>query len=223
VWFRFTGISKVGGSVPKAGFRPLGLTPPSRFSFQGLNDNRIEASAELRLGCRASGVINSDSPYILSAIFGTGRWRLGNPMVGSTTPSSQSGEATQQEKDLAYDANRSFILIVDDDTELLGLVSRMVELLGYHATVAEDAVDALYYLSKTLYDLVLADYDMPSMNGYQLAQKIKRDHSATKVIVMTAHRQKELIDSLKASDAIDGLLLKPFDLNTLGQTIELVL
>lgn len=146
-------------------------------------------------------------------------------MTGPTIPSSssQSDEVTQQEKDLAHEDRRNFILVVDDDTELLGLVSRMIELLGYNATTAEDAVDALYYLSKTLYKLVLADYDMPSMNGYQLANRIKRDYPGTKVVVMTAHRQKDLIDSLEASDVVDGLLLKPFDLNTLGQAIEMAL
>ena len=115
------------------------------------------------------------------------------------------------------------ILVVDDDLALLGLVSRMVDLLGYHPTEAEDAVDALYYLEKSHYELVIADYDMPSMNGYQLADRIKRDYPGTKVIIMTAHRAGHLIDMLEDSDNIDSLLLKPFDLNRLEEVIDTVL
>ena len=112
------------------------------------------------------------------------------------------------------------ILVVDDDAVVLEMVSRMIELLGYNSTTAEDAVDALYYLTKAHYDLVLVDYDMPSMNGIQLADKIKRNHFDTRVAVMTAHRRKDLIDSLETADVIDGLLIKPFNLDMLGEFIE---
>ena len=114
----------------------------------------------------------------------------------------------------------SRILIVDDDPVLLKLVSSMVASLGYTPDSAGDAMDALYYLNKTQYNLVLTDYHMPSINGYQLADKIKRRSTKTKVFIMTGHFEKSIINMLLASDTVDGLLLKPFNRATLKEKIE---
>lgn len=116
----------------------------------------------------------------------------------------------------------SHILIVDDDPDLLNLVSSMIASLGYTPDSAGDAMDAFYYLNKTHYDLVLTDYHMPSMNGYQLADQIKRRNAGTKVIIMTGHFEKAIINVLLASDTVDGLLLKPFNLATLKEKIEIL-
>jgi CheY-like chemotaxis protein len=115
----------------------------------------------------------------------------------------------------------SRILIVDDNPDILNLVARMATRLGYHPTVAEDGVDALYYLTKGYYDLVITDYDMPFIDGYQLADQIKEKYFGTKVIIMTGHSESDVADLLDGSGIVDGLLLKPFNLKALKEKIDM--
>jgi CheY-like chemotaxis protein len=121
---------------------------------------------------------------------------------------------------LRRDSEASRILIVDDDPNLLKVVSKMASCLGYQPTTATDAVDALYYLTKTPYDVVITDYHMPLMDGYQLADRIKRKFVETKVIIMTGHGDAELVHRFDGSGIVDGLLLKPFNLKTMQEKIE---
>ena len=123
---------------------------------------------------------------------------------------------------LTLDSDASRILIVDDDPVILKLVSKMAARLGYQPTVAEDGVDALYYLTRAHYDLVITDYDMPFIDGFQLADKIKEEHFGTRVIIMTGHREEDAKDMLDGSGIVDGVLLKPFNLKTLKEKIEMV-
>ncbi|MCB2147784.1 MAG: response regulator [Deltaproteobacteria bacterium] len=123
---------------------------------------------------------------------------------------------------LRLDSGASRILIVDDDPAVLELVSKMAARLGYHPTVAEDGVDALYYLTRNRYDLVLTDYEMPFIDGYQLADQIKERHFGTRVIVMTGSCDPDVLDMLDGCGIVDGVLLKPFNLNTLKEKIERV-
>ena len=123
---------------------------------------------------------------------------------------------------LTLDSDASRILIVDADPVVLKLVSKMAARLGFQPTVAEDGVDALYHLTRTHYDLVLTDYDMPFIDGYQLADQIKEKHFGTRVIVMTSSCERDVLDMLDGSGIVDGLLLKPFNLKTLKEKIELV-
>lgn len=120
------------------------------------------------------------------------------------------------------DSEITRILIVDDDPDVLKMVAHMATILGYRPTTAEDAVDALSYLSRMHHDLVLTDYKMPFIDGYQLADRIKKKRSGTKVIIMTGHCDKAFADMLEGSDVVDGLLLKPFNLQTMKEKIECV-
>ncbi len=116
----------------------------------------------------------------------------------------------------------SRILIVDDDPDLLKLVSKMAARVGYRTTMAENALDALDHLTRSHYGLVLTDYNMPFMDGYQLAGQIKRKHFGTKVIIMTGNIQQYLGCRPDDSGIVDSVLLKPFSLKKMQQTIELV-
>jgi CheY-like chemotaxis protein len=121
------------------------------------------------------------------------------------------------------DSDASRILIVDDNPDILMLVSKMATHLGYRPTIAENGVDALSYLTKGHFDLVITDYNMPFMDGYQLADHIKEKHFGTKVIIMTGHSESDVVDLLDGSGIVDGLLLKPFSMNTMKTKIEMAI
>ncbi len=147
----------------------------------------------------------------------------GLPQASEAFHTSIDDPSAQSADGLALDSDASRILIVDDDPVILKLVARMAASLGYHPTIAEDGVDALYYLNKAHYDLVITDYDMPFIDGYQLADQIKERHFGTRVIIMTGHCEKEIEDLLDGSGIVDGLLLKPFNLKSLKEKIEMAI
>lgn len=138
-----------------------------------------------------------------------------HPALPDDRPARLTGKAE-------VDANAGRVLIVDDDPGVLALVSKMATSIGYHPTIAEDAVEALSCLAKGRYDLVITDYDMPFIDGYQLADQIKEKHVGTRVIIMTGHCTSEVTDMLNGSAIVDGLLLKPFNLKTMQEKIEMV-
>ena len=155
-------------------------------------------------------------------------WHGSEPWTDARLPASSEpfhplldGHPAPPADELTLDSDVSRILIVDHDPGILTLVSKMAACLGYRPTTAEDAVDALYYLSKAHYDLVITDYDMPFMDGYQLADQIKEKHFGTRVIIMIGHCERDVADMLDGSGIIDGLLLKPFNLKTMQEKIEL--
>ena len=113
------------------------------------------------------------------------------------------------------------VLVVDDDAECLKLVSKMVSHLGDQPTMAFNGADALDHLFHANYDLVITDYEMPILDGGQLADQIKKRYMGTRIIMMTGHWEGD-VDNLLGAGVVDGLLFKPFSLNTLQQKIKLV-
>jgi CheY-like chemotaxis protein len=112
------------------------------------------------------------------------------------------------------------ILIVDDDPTILMLVSSMVRHLGYRPKTALNGMDALFHLGRSGFKLIITDYEMPLMNGLDLARQIKMKLMDTLVIIMTGNQDDDLVSDIEASGVVAGLLLKPFNLNTLRETIE---
>ncbi len=69
-------------------------------------------------------------------------------------------------------------------------------------------------------DVVLLDYRMPKKNGMQVAKEILRLNPKQRIIFASAYVQETLIDSVKQLRHVVELLQKPFELDTLVNTIE---
>jgi CheY-like chemotaxis protein len=113
------------------------------------------------------------------------------------------------------------ILIVDGDPGILKVVVKMAQYLGYRATAVLSAADALQALHKTRYAVVIAEYDLPCMRASQLAERIKTKHAGTQVIIMTGRCQAEISGRLGGVGLVNGLLFKPFNLDTMREQIEM--
>jgi CheY-like chemotaxis protein len=144
------------------------------------------------------------------------------PACANPFQPSADGKTAQAANRLRRDSESGRILIVDDDPGILKLVTTMAEHLGFRSTAAIDAMDALYHLSKTPFDMVITDYEMPLMDGFQLADMIKKKYFGTRVILMTGHCERMVADMMEGSDLVDGLLVKPFNLAVMKEKIESV-
>jgi PAS domain S-box-containing protein len=99
------------------------------------------------------------------------------------------------------------VLIVDDDKAVLKSTTRMLDSLGYAAVAAESGGEALRLIaSEPDFDLVLADFAMPEMNGVELARALRTMHPNLPVILVTGYRG---LDALKEFDET-RILQKPY-------------
>ncbi len=115
--------------------------------------------------------------------------------------------------------NQSTILIVDDDADLLKLLTFRLQGAGYRVDSADSAERALAKLSISVPQLVITDLRMGGMDGMALFQNIRKTHPALPVIILTAHGT--IPDAVAATQrGVFGYLTKPFDSKELLLQVE---
>ena len=112
------------------------------------------------------------------------------------------------------------ILVVDDDPEIVTLLSTRLSKRGYKISTAGDGSRALELAKKELPDLVLLDVMMPGKSGWEVARALKQDPATqgVKIMMVTAIGEKtnEITAPIYGADAhID----KPFEFEKLEKMI----
>ena len=110
------------------------------------------------------------------------------------------------------------ILSIDDSRTVRATVKSIVEVIGIDFIEAEDGLEALKVLEEISgnVDLILLDWDMPNMNGYEFLQAVKNDsrYNGIPVIMLTTVSQEEkMIDAIRAG--AKQYITKPFSSETL--------
>jgi two-component system chemotaxis response regulator CheY len=114
------------------------------------------------------------------------------------------------------------ILVVDDFSTMRRIVRNLLKELGYtNADEAEDGVKALQKLKSERFDLVVSDWNMPSMTGIELLKAIRGDEALKHlpVLMITAEARKENIIEAAQAGA-NGYIVKPFTAATLDEKLE---
>ncbi|WP_371134784.1 transporter substrate-binding domain-containing protein [Pseudomonas sp. Q11] len=118
------------------------------------------------------------------------------------------------------------VLVVDDHPANRLLMSQQLEYLGHHYHVAHDGAQGLKAWCEGDFDLVIADCNMPIMNGYELARSIRRheDERALPrctILGFTANAQPE--EKQRCQEAgMDDCLFKPISLSALSRWMKTV-
>jgi two-component system, OmpR family, response regulator CpxR len=97
---------------------------------------------------------------------------------------------------------KKVILCVDDNEQDLSVLKFMLNTNGYRVLAATNGDDAIALFGDNLVDLVLADFNMPQMNGNQLVVKLKQ--LATHVPMMLLGDPQKLNGQIHAADAFVG-------------------
>ena len=111
---------------------------------------------------------------------------------------------------------------MEDDADQRASVPRALETLGYKVVTAENAEDGLdkFKTKKTSIDLIITDYDMPFINGFQFAETLRKI-SPTTPIIMVSGRQFEFNEY--EYENIKTLIVKPYDKITISGAIRTVM
>jgi DNA-binding response OmpR family regulator len=118
------------------------------------------------------------------------------------------------------DENASHLLIVEDNEELLMLMSHLMQ-AKYHIHTATNGEEALLALRSTPVDLVVSDVMMPVMNGYELTKSIKHDETLSHIpVILLTAKTLESDKEEALTIGADGYLAKPFKLGELQLRID---
>ncbi len=116
--------------------------------------------------------------------------------------------------------NRRVMLVQRPSIELQAM-AEMLSVLGYRVIPIEDSAAALLYFGREPCEMVISELGMPQVNGFQLAQWIRRHSPQTRILIMTACCQAEVVDYME-SQVVDGWLFKPFGLVALNHMLQSV-
>jgi PAS domain S-box-containing protein len=79
------------------------------------------------------------------------------------------------------------VLFVDDDVDVLGMTCSLLELLNQRVDGAGKPADALALLERNQYDLLITDYNLPGMDGIELARQAKARQPQLRIVIATGY------------------------------------
>ncbi len=121
-------------------------------------------------------------------------------------------------------SKQASILVVDDDPEIVTMLSMRLTKRGYKVTTANDGHQALEVAKKLMPDIVLLDVMMPGKSGWEVARALKQDPAtqSMKIVMVSAIGEKtnEITAPIYGADAhVD----KPFEFEALERVIASLL
>ena len=104
------------------------------------------------------------------------------------------------------------ILVVDDEENMVHLLTTIFESAGYNVISALSGRDALEILKDNKPDLILLDIMMPEMDGWDVFRKIKKDNKTFSIPIIIITAKKDEIDKVMGVELlkVDGYVTKPF-------------
>ena len=114
------------------------------------------------------------------------------------------------------------ILIVDDAGPVVVLCVNVLQALGYAVKGANRGETAIELMRKEPFDLMVLDYKMPGMTGFEVFPQARALHPEMAVVLVTGHGTPEIISEANRL-GFNAILLKPFTSDELRGTVEKVL
>jgi two-component system chemotaxis response regulator CheY len=124
---------------------------------------------------------------------------------------------------MAVDLSMS-VLVVDDYNTMIRIIRNLLKQLGFeHIDDASDGSMALEKMRVKKYGLVISDWNMEPMTGYDLLKEVRADPnlSQTPFIMITAESKTENVIAAKKA-GVNNYIVKPFNAATLKTKIEAV-
>jgi two-component system chemotaxis response regulator CheY len=116
-------------------------------------------------------------------------------------------------------------LVVDDSKTIRIIIRRILIDLGYEVLEATNGIHALEVIEpeKDMVKLVLADWNMPEMNGLELLKRLRQDPELSSLKVIMVTTETEMSQMASALDAgANEYVMKPFTKDILKEKLELV-
>jgi two-component system, chemotaxis family, chemotaxis protein CheY len=116
------------------------------------------------------------------------------------------------------------VLVVDDQSTMVRIMRRLLEQIGFRdIDDANDGVTALSRMRAKRYGLVVSDWNLETMSGYDFLREVRSDPvlKQTPFILVTADSKMENVVAAKKA-GVNNYILKPFNASTLKAKIDTV-
>ncbi|MFE8698327.1 response regulator transcription factor [Cytobacillus sp. FJAT-53684] len=110
------------------------------------------------------------------------------------------------------------ILVVEDDNDISQLLCSIIKRNGYMPQPAFSGTEALIYLDKQEWDMVLLDLMLPGMTGEEILTKISEQSPVPVIIISAKLEQQTKIEALRSG--ADDYITKPFDIEEVSARID---
>jgi CheY-like chemotaxis protein len=127
-----------------------------------------------------------------------------------------NGDGSRPARLASRSRKSTYVLVVDDDPDVLGSLLEALQSEGYEVQGARDGIDALKCIGRRRPDLIITDLLMPTMTGFELLAALHDDPQLATIptLIITAGRAPA------ASEATGSVVLpKPLDLDRLMRAI----
>ena len=117
------------------------------------------------------------------------------------------------------------VLVVDDYKTMIRIIRNLLKQLGFEdVDEAADGTEALGKMKERRYGLVISDWNMEPMTGYELLKQVRSDSSLSKTpfIMVTAESKTENVIAAKQA-GVSNYIVKPFNAETLKAKMVSVL
>ena len=112
------------------------------------------------------------------------------------------------------------VLLVDDEKEFSEVLSERLESRGFGVETANNGEEALRWIHKTDFDIVLLDVMIPGDNGIEILKEIKRSRPFIHIIMLTGHAKIDTAVWGMELGAYD-YLIKPIEIESLVEKIKM--
>lgn len=116
------------------------------------------------------------------------------------------------------------VLVVDDYKTMIRIIRNLLKQLGFEdVDEAADGKEALAKMKERKYGLVISDWNMEPMTGYELLKEVRGDASLSRTpfIMVTAESKTENVIAAKKA-GVNNYIVKPFNAQTLKGKIDAV-
>ena len=116
------------------------------------------------------------------------------------------------------------VLVVDDYKTMIRIIRNLLKQLGFEdVDEASDGTEALGKMKERRYGLVISDWNMEPMTGYELLKQVRADSGLAKTpfIMVTAESKTENVIAAKKA-GVNNYIVKPFNAQTLKGKVEAV-
>ena len=115
-------------------------------------------------------------------------------------------------------------LVVDDSRAMRGILNKMLGEIGFEVFEAghgREALEVLEEIGKT--ELMLVDWNMPEMNGYDFVCAVRANQSFDNILMMMVTTETEMTQVVKALDAgVNEYVMKPFTKEVILEKLDLL-
>ena len=114
------------------------------------------------------------------------------------------------------------LILADDHPLILNGTKSFLESKGYEViATANDGIDAYNKVVKYAPALVILDFDIPKLNGLEIASELRKNHIETKIVILTLHKHSNILDEV--GKTIEGYVTKDSGLEELEACLNAIL